>query len=543
MVRFLLVLLALGLFSTPTQASTLTLEMLDVGQGDSLLIRTGGGKTVLIDAGEKKNDVAKMLTARKVTLLDMVVATHPHADHIGGMEAVLRGFEVKVYVDNGLPHTTNTYEGVMKAVEEKDITYRTAKAGQVYKLGSDAELEVLWPGEKELSGTRSDLNSNSVVLRLTHNKVCMLLTGDAEEPTEQAMIENGLKQCDILKVAHHGGNHSSSEAFLESLKPKTAIISVGTGNSYGHPGDETMARLKDFGVDIYRTDLSGTLQLISDGKTVQIVEGVQPASDEIASADLTAQAAEGGLIDINTASSSELTELPGIGPTKADAIVEYRKNSGPFKNVDDLANVKGIGAKTVDKLRSKATVGGGGKAAVNKAPDMVDPSSVPQEKGGGDGLININTASAEELTALPGIGKAKAEQIVEYRTTNGRFQSVDDLANVKGIGVKSVDKMRSKITVSGGGGTPVQNKVVEPVEGGSAPRGHDEPGRINVNTASASELTSLPGIGEGKGQKIVEEREQNGPFASCQDLTRVKGIGPKTIEKFEHLCTTQNAAD
>ena len=224
-------------------AGDLTVHILDVGQGDAVLIEAPDEKRVLIDAGTAKSGVADLLQQRGIKTLNMVVATHPHADHIGGMADVLKTFDVGLYVDNGMTHTTMTYSRTMQAVEKREVNYRSAVVGRTFKLGSEATLTVLHPRQTPLRGTRSDLNSNSVVLRLVHGKNCFLFTGDAEEPTERDLMNRGIEQCDVLKIAHHGSGHSTSERFLEAVKPQVAIISAGANNRYGHPDPELIGRL------------------------------------------------------------------------------------------------------------------------------------------------------------------------------------------------------------------------------------------------------------------------------------------------------------
>lgn len=265
-------LLGWWLLLAPAWAGSVVVDVLDVGQGDAILVRTQD-KTVLIDAALKKADVVGQLRRLGVTQLDLVVTSHPHADHMGGMADVLNGFQPKLYLDNGLPHTTEAYTELMKVVEERAIPYKTAVTGTALRMGTEATFEVLFPGDKALKNTRSDLNSNSVVLLLDHGEVEFLFTGDAEEPTEQALLALGLPDVDVLKVAHHGSEHSTTPPFLRAVKPEIAVISCGIENRYGHPSADTIDRLKKAGAAVYRTDQSGQLRLISDGHTVEVLEG------------------------------------------------------------------------------------------------------------------------------------------------------------------------------------------------------------------------------------------------------------------------------
>lgn len=262
---------ALGVAS----AGQLVIDFLDVGQGDSVLIR-GGGKTVLIDAGIKDANVTGQLDRLGVTRLDLVVATHAHADHIGGMANVLQGHDVGLYLDSGQPHTTRTYLDVASTLKERGIKHIRGRTDMTLRMGDEAILHVLWPGDTYLKDTRSDLNSNSVVIWLEHGEVDALFTGDAEEPTEHALLRGDLREVEVLKVAHHGSSHSSTQSFLARVSPEIAVISCGTDNRYGHPDPEALARLASVGAMVFRTDLSGQVRVISDGQSVEVLEGQLP---------------------------------------------------------------------------------------------------------------------------------------------------------------------------------------------------------------------------------------------------------------------------
>ena len=196
---------------------------------------------------------------------------------------------------------------------------------------------------------------------MDHKDNCFLFTGDAEEPTERDLLNRGIEPCEVLKVAHHGSGHSSKSAFLRAVKPKYAAISAGKDNRYGHPDEEALARLKSAEVEVYRTDLSGTITFISDGTTLKVTtqrEGGDPFGDAVASVDdaSTVPAQGGGArININTADANALDGLPGVGPSRAAAILAHRKKNGPFKTCEALIDIYGIGPKTVANIRPLCT--------------------------------------------------------------------------------------------------------------------------------------------------------------------------------------------
>jgi competence protein ComEC len=263
----LLLLLALCLSAL---AGDLKVHILDVGQGDSVLIEAPSGKHILVDAGTSGAGVDQLLRRRGIERLDMIIATHPHADHIGGMLKVMNAVDVGMFMDNGMTHTTLTYARTMAAVEAKEIPYRAGLQGRIIDVGDRVNLTLLHPRTRKLKGTRSDLNSNSVVIRIDHKKDCILLMGDAEEPTERSLMKHGIEPCEVLKVAHHGSAHSTSMEWLQAIKPKIALISVGEGNRYRHPAQDTLNRLERSGAETHRTDLEGTITIVSTGRGVRV---------------------------------------------------------------------------------------------------------------------------------------------------------------------------------------------------------------------------------------------------------------------------------
>jgi len=340
-------------------AGEVKVHVLDVGQGDAILIEAPGNKRVLIDAGTGKSGVTEKLKAKGISSLSLVVASHPHADHIGGMAEVIKNFEVGRYMDNTMTHTTLTYARAMGVVEKKGVGYVGAMKGRSFNLGPEVKLTVLHPRTTLLKGTRSDLNSNSVVIRMDHQENCFLFTGDAEEPTERDLVNRGIEECDVLKVAHHGSEHSSTASFLRAVKPRYAVISAGRNNRYGHPDDAALARLRSVEAQVHRTDTEGTITFTSDGKTIRVSterEGGDPfAGVAQADPDFDQETTDNAKVNINTADESGLDTLPGVGPSRATAIIDYRKKHGPFKSCNDIQEVYGIGPKTVENIRPLCT--------------------------------------------------------------------------------------------------------------------------------------------------------------------------------------------
>jgi len=249
---------------------------LDVGQGDSELIRLPGGENILIDTGtgETADKLVSLLQELGVKRVDHLIATHPHEDHIGGMESVVRKIPVgKIYMpkvaDKQIP-TTRTYEGLIDAISDKKLKITQAKAGMTIPLSGQAKLELLAP-----NGTRyDDLNNYSVVAKLTYGQKTFLFTGDAEKLSEKEMLNKNYDlKCDVLKCGHHGSSSSTSAAFLKAVSPQFAVISCGLNNDYGHPNKEVLSRLQKAGVKVYRTDLQGTILARCDGRSITFETG------------------------------------------------------------------------------------------------------------------------------------------------------------------------------------------------------------------------------------------------------------------------------
>ena len=234
-----------------TEGELLKVSFLDVGQADSILINANN-KYMLIDAGNNEDGekLVMYLKSLGIEKFDYVVGTHAHEDHIGGMDNIIDSFDIGTFYMPDVITTTKTFEDVLDSLEKKNLNFDTPQIGSTFDLGK-AKIETIYVGKDS-----KNLNNSSIILKLTYGNVSFLFTGDTES--------------DVLKVAHHGSNTSSSNAFLKKVNPKYAIISVGTGNSYGHPKSVILDRLEKLGTKIYRTDELGTIIVTTDGEKIEV---------------------------------------------------------------------------------------------------------------------------------------------------------------------------------------------------------------------------------------------------------------------------------
>lgn len=249
-----------------TNKEGLTVHFIDVGQGDCSLI-VQGDNTMLIDAGENSEGekVVNYLKQHGIKKLDYVIGTHPHSDHIGGLDNVIKSFDIGTVIMPKVSHNTSTYEDVLRAVKNKGLSINGAKAGQKYTLGS-ATFEILSPVKDKYE----DLNEYSVVARLDYGDTSFLFTGDMESYNENELLKNKADvSCNVLKVAHHGSSTSNTKNFLQAVNAQYGIIPVGKGNDYGHPHTKIYNRLLDM-MKVYRTDKHGTIIITSDGENISV---------------------------------------------------------------------------------------------------------------------------------------------------------------------------------------------------------------------------------------------------------------------------------
>lgn len=243
----------------------LQVHFIDVGQADSILI-TQGNHNMLIDAGtnEAAEIVVDYLNENNVKDLEYVIGTHPHEDHIGGLDNVINKFNITTLLLPKVTSNTKTFKDVVKSASNKNLKLTVPKVGSKYKLG-EATFEILAPNSENYDST----NNYSIVIKLTYGKNKFLFTGDAETISENEILSNGVDiRADLLKIGHHGSYTSTSDDFLQAINPKYAVICVGKDNKYNHPVKSVMERLKKNNIDVYRTDELGNIIVTSDGENI-----------------------------------------------------------------------------------------------------------------------------------------------------------------------------------------------------------------------------------------------------------------------------------
>lgn len=260
--------------SAPPQDSSFAVHYIDVGQADAALV-VCDGRYMLIDGGNAEDSdlIYAYLEAQGAGNLDYLVATHPHEDHIGGLSGALNYAGVDIALSPVEQWDSKVFQNMIKYLDLQDRTLTIPEPGDTFSLGS-AQVEVLGPAAEY-----SDANDMSIVLRVDYGETSFLFTGDMESAAEQDLMDAGARlDATVLKVGHHGSDSSSGYAFLRQVMPEYAVISVGEGNSYGHPSQAVLSRLRDAEAQVYRTDLQGTIIARSDGDSVTfLTEKTSPA--------------------------------------------------------------------------------------------------------------------------------------------------------------------------------------------------------------------------------------------------------------------------
>lgn len=245
------------------------LHFFDVGQGDALLIEAPNGNQVLVDGGPDQRVLEKLGVIMPFwdRSLDLIILTHPHADHLTGLIGVLGRYRVGAVLESDASYPTAEYAEWRRILEASGAPITVARSGERIRLSPLVSLEVLAPARSFAGQSPRTIHDAMVVVKLAYASTTALLMGDAERPIERELIASGIDlDVDVIKAGHHGSKTSTSDEFLRAVTPKVAIISVGRRNRYGHPAEEVLDRLRSFGVTVLRTDLAGDVTVVSDGR-------------------------------------------------------------------------------------------------------------------------------------------------------------------------------------------------------------------------------------------------------------------------------------
>ena len=268
----------------------LEIHHIDVGQADATLVVTPADETILIDTGDWRQDgtgVIEYLEAHDVDRIDHLVATHGHADHIGGHAAIIEHYETELdgigaAYDSGVAHTSQTYDGYLDAVEAHDVELFVVEAGDELPIADAATGATVHNPPSDTSG--GDLHGNSVALTIDFGDVTYLTTGDAERAAEERMLEERGDEldADVYQAGHHGSSTSSTPAFMDAVDPNIAVISSGFDSQYGHPGDDVLERFADHGVETYWTGVHGDVVVTTDGESIDVTTSEEAPTDPAA---------------------------------------------------------------------------------------------------------------------------------------------------------------------------------------------------------------------------------------------------------------------
>lgn len=341
-----------GANSDAVQSDELAVHFIDVGQADATLFHYKGTDSqyaILYDVGDWQGDeMVPYLQKESIDFIDLIIISHPHADHIGQLDSIMDHFDAGEVWMSGNAANTDLFQDAMEAVLESDADYDEPKAGAMYDIGP-LELAILHP--ETLSG---DLNEDSLSVRFTYGNVSFLFTGDAYQEQENEMIGRGIPlEADVLQLGHHGSDTSNDPLFIDAVNPAYAIYSAGAGNAYGHPHEEIVQYFASKEIDLFGTDIHGTVTVTTDGKTIDIQteKASGPNSGRAESA-----TEKSDCININNASKEELMEITQIGEARAKDIIDLR----PFSSIDDLKKVNGIGDKRIQEIKQQGIACTGG---------------------------------------------------------------------------------------------------------------------------------------------------------------------------------------
>jgi competence protein ComEC len=322
-------------FSQEIREPILAVHFIDVGQGDAILI-DGANFTILIDAGRHdRDDVLPYLKNQNITTIDLLIGTHPHADHIGQFAKILEEYTVKEVWMSGDLHTSLTFERSIDAILASKAYYHEPRAGEFHQFGM-AHLEILHPVT-----VNGSYNEGSIVFKLTYGNISFLFTGDAEFKSEQEILEtrSNLKST-ILKIGHHGSKSSSTQRFLTAVSPEIAIYSSGLENSYGHPHPEVIDRFERMDIPVFGTDKHGTIMILTNGTEYEVVLSAKVTNS-------SEKSTKYSCVDLNTAERSELRNIIHMEESRIDQLINLR----PFSSINQLTKINGIGAKRLEDIQ------------------------------------------------------------------------------------------------------------------------------------------------------------------------------------------------
>ena len=334
------------------QAGTLTVTWLDVGQGDAAVIQCGG-QSMLIDGGkpEKSSYIYAWLQQHGLSYLDVIVATHVDADHIGGLSGALNYASVGTAYCPVTTGTTETFQSFVKYLAQRGKQITVPTAGETFALGG-AQVQILGPLHRA-----EDSNDNSIVLKVSFGATSFLFTGDAERAEEQDLLNAGVNlQSTVLKVGHHGSDTSTSYPFLRAVAPQYAVISVGAGNSYGHPTEAVLSRLRDAGVTTFRTDMQGEITAVSDGQTINFSTAKNAAAETLANAGAGQNAEQTGGVNsaTQTAAGGQNTGgAAGAGTTAGSYVLNTNSHKFHLPGCPSVETISPKNRKDVNESREQ----------------------------------------------------------------------------------------------------------------------------------------------------------------------------------------------
>lgn len=338
----------------------LKVHYIDVGQADATLFQYKDKDkpyNILYDTGDwRGNEVVNYLSAQGVSFIDLIIISHPDADHVGQLAEIVNTYEVGEVWMSGNESSSQTFQRGLEAVIASGAAYDEPRTGDEFAIGP-MDITVLNPSS--ISGKS---NEESISAKFAYGDISFLFTGDADRDAEMEMMDTGIAiNADFLQLGHHGSNTSSHPAFIEAVSPKVSVYSAGADNQYGHPHAEIISLIQDTGSSLYGTDVHGTIVVTTDGNdyTVQTKEDGTISPKNTGSASNTTdnaetnntekEAATGDCININEAPSEKLQEIIHIGPARAENLINMR----PYQTVEGLTKINGIGPSRIDDIKGQ----------------------------------------------------------------------------------------------------------------------------------------------------------------------------------------------